>query len=38
MPCFYIRGGSFFALFRTEEDGQVIAELQASGKLAKEIK
>ena len=38
MPCFYIRGGSFYAVFKIDEDGQVVAELQATGKLVKEIK
>jgi hypothetical protein len=37
MPCFYLRGGSFFAVFKIE-DGVVSAELVGQQKLIDEIK
>lgn len=37
MPCFYLRGGSFFAVFKLE-DGAVSAELVGQQKLIDEIK
>jgi len=35
MPYFYIRAGSFIAMFRIEE-GQITAEINPSGTLAKD--
>lgn len=37
MPCFYIRGGSFFAVFKIE-DGAVSAELVSQQKLIDQVK
>jgi hypothetical protein len=37
MPCFYIRGGSFFVVFKIE-DGKACAELVGQQKLIDEIK
>lgn len=37
MPCFYIRGASFYAMFRIEEQ-KIVAELVPSPNLQKELK